>query len=299
MVVELNTQSNLLLEESILNHSNEQDSQGASIDRPSEDFPAENSDSSLKNAQLPESPPGIRQKQYLELDSPKLSIIDLMMVTTICAITITSITRIGYFGVHAMLLVCLVANMIAATVLVDRPIRFRMWNQFTWGVLMPLVCIFGDPFVFGSFENGRAVYLSQHGIACYVFVGIQLFTLLVSWLVPKHSSALNEFVSGVLFVGCVFSFGVAVILAPLTVVATLAMGIGFPGITPWFTGFVYLRTSALHKARAAKFGKAQGWKRAAGIALPILLALIAFWIAVTLELGFGQPGEGPFEFLVD
>ena len=189
--------------------------------------------------------------------------------------------------------------MIAATVLVDRPIRFRMWNQFTWGVLMPLVCIFGDPFVFGSFENGRIVYLSQYGVACYAFVGFQIFVLLLSWFVPRQYSMLNEFVSGVLFVGGVFAFGVAVILSPLTLFGTLAMGLGFPGITPWLTGFVYLKSSLLHHNRAVESGKIRGWEGIAGFVMAFTIGLIALWLTTTLELGFGQPSEGPFEFLLD
>ena len=154
----------------------------------------------------------IRQLQYVEKENPKLSIVDLMIITTICAVTITVITTVGFLGVHGMLILCLASNKYHEHHLSNRPIRFRMWNQFTWGVLMPIVCVFGDPFVFGSFELGRVIYISNHGLACYTFIGIQIFTLLLSWLVPVQNVRLNEFVAGVLFVGGGFAF-----LLPLTI----------------------------------------------------------------------------------
>ena len=196
-----------------------------------------------------------------------------------------------------MLLVCLAINIHAAYKLENNPTRFRMWNQFTWGVLMPIVCIFGDPFVFGYFEQGQVIYIHDYGLACYAIVTIQVLTLLLSWFLPKPSPILDSAVAGLLAFGGIFALLVALLMSPLTVIGTLLLGMGLPGFTPWLTGLVYINSSRMHFARASKAGGDRKWPWILGAtATMTLLGLCTYLLAVNWGLGT-TPAPVPELFL--
>ena len=232
----------------------------------------------------------IRWMQFEDLGNPTISIVDLMVITAVCAVVITLITKIGFFGVHGMLIICGIAYFSLAN-FEKCPRRFRFWNQFIWGILMPLVCIFGDPFVFGEFNNGKVVYIHQIGLACYVFMGWQMLALAASWFVKPNNTTANQLLSGTLFAGSLFCLSVALLILPLTLLGTLFMGIGLPGMTPWITWNVFRNTSKFHTKRCNRYSvNRSSFFWILGFLTPIVVAFLTYFVPLPL------PNGAKFEF---
>ncbi|MEM9412722.1 MAG: hypothetical protein AAGA30_16540 [Planctomycetota bacterium] len=236
----------------------------------------------------------LRRRQYEMFDCPQLSIFDMMILTTICGVVVTLTTKIGFFAVHIMLAICLVANNLLVR-FDSPPTRFRFWNQFTWLVLLPIVCIFGDPFVFGYFEFGQVIYISPLGLACYTFIAWQILFILISWYVPSHLTSLNWFLSGTFFSATVFSGGVALLILPITLLGTLFLGMGIPGFIPWITAIVFRKSSKFHLARCDHSlvdpPKMIWWL---GFFAPFILLAMTYYLAISLGWNVGNQMGGPF-----
>ncbi len=246
------------------------------------------------DVEQPANPPGdwqlsTVQRQYLTPDNPQFSIFELMLVTGICAVTITAIKAVGLYGVFGLFFGCFFMWVYLRSSLTN-PTKLRFWSQFMWGILMPIGCVFGDPFVFGRFEMGTALSFNEYAFACYAFIGWEILCLAASWVVRPAQRRINLFLSGSLLAGAVFAFLIALAVLPFTLIGLIVV-LGVMGFTPWFTAIVYLRTSMMlwRRAESANAGKYACILLFAGFLFAIFIGGIV--LVMTLPILISQPNQ--------
>lgn len=231
-------------------------------------------------------------RQYSTTDNPQFSILELMLITGICAVTITVIRAASVFGILGLFVVCFFTWLHLRCSLTD-PTKLRFWSQFIWGILMPIGCIFGDPFVFGRFEMGKARAFNEYAFACYAFIGWEIFCMTVSCFVKPTKWRLNLLLAGSLLAGAVFAYLIAFAILPMTLFGLIIV-IGVIGFTPWFTGNVYGHTALMHWRRGKTAGRQDDaiWYVLIGFLFSIFIGGIIY--VLTLPMLMSQPNQDTF-----
>jgi hypothetical protein len=220
--------------------------------------------------------PGVVVRQYLSPENPQFSILDLMVITGICAVAITAIRAVGVYGVFGLFFCCFFMWVYLRKSL-DNPTRLRFWNQFMWGILMPIGCIFGDPFVFGRFDMGVARSFNFFAFACYAFMAWEVVCLAASFFVKPAHRLPNLLLAGSLLAGAIFAFFVALVILPFTLLGLIVV-LGVIGFTPWFTANVYLKTALMlwRRAETGRPGQPGYLLVLAGLLFSILVGVAVF-----------------------
>lgn len=104
------------------------------------------------------------------------------------------------------------------------------------GIVLPLICLVADPFVFKGELMGNAGLFGSAAIFAYTAVALSMAGLIV-WMIFHPKSG---FLAGVLLAGKIFSLMVGLVLFPFSLIGLLAV-IGVLGFTPLGTAFVYHR----------------------------------------------------------
>ncbi len=143
--------------------------------------------------------------------------------------------------------------------------------DLVFGALGPAACFAFDPIVF----RGDGAMLGHWRGGAYVFAGFEVLALL-AWLgMPRRTRWGAACLGGILAVGAVGAFLIALALAPIAVPASL-VGIGLPGLVPWFTGWVFLRNGrGAFRAAAADGGRPRGAGTATLLGVALACALPA------------------------
>jgi hypothetical protein len=157
-----------------------------------------------------------------------------------------------------------------------------------WGVVMPVVCLVFDPFVFKSNEDvfvaaDSALFapdlstaqFSAYAAPAYTFIFSQWLCLAFVLIIGRPSPRLAAFCAGFLSVGFLFAGLVGVLLFIFSVLGLFALGIGILGFTPLFTARAYYRRTIYASALATDFGDLDP-SRALGFCVALILPLIAF-----------------------
>ncbi|HEX7285964.1 MAG TPA: hypothetical protein VF532_07260 [Candidatus Angelobacter sp.] len=114
----------------------------------------------------------------------------------------------------------------------------RLGFDVFFGIIAPLLCVYFDP----GLLNGNSV-VAPHllgSLRLFVYVEIGLgAAVLAYYLITRRNSS---WLAGALFAGALFAFFVGILILPLTLVMLLVL-IGIPGLTPFFTGYVFLRNA--------------------------------------------------------
>ena len=105
------------------------------------------------------------------------------------------------------------------------------------GIIVPTLCLILDPGIIRSRELLHSP-LANYALFAYLEIGLCIAALSF-YLITQRTSALF---AGIFYAGAVFSLAVGIILLPLTLIALFAV-IGIPGLTPFFTCFVFLRNA--------------------------------------------------------
>ena len=172
-----------------------------------------------------------------QLDAVRFSIKSLFLLTFLCAVGIALVKQFHLAGTVILFIVAGVASivMLRRGDFAER----RFWLQATWGVLLPLSCLFTDPMVFRDFdfEGGP---LSPSTVACYCFISWQMLMLAASWFLKPTQARWGSFVAGNLIAGSLFAAGVALFLVIPAILFSFVI-IGLPGLTPWFTMIAFFR----------------------------------------------------------
>lgn len=224
---------------------------------------------------------------------PKFSLFELMLVVTLLAVTLGLVRGLGIWGA----LIGFVGS-IAWTNLIYphwRPADLRgqatMFDA-TWGLLMPLVCLVCDPFVFkdqpelidGAFDlvqmaDFRRPKFRAESLAFYCLILWQMLFVLLwltarPWLRLLAGFWLGSFGAGVMLAG------VMALLLALPATVGLMVGVGLLGFTPMFT--TYAVTRRLREALQV------------GIAEESVNMNTLFWLLAAL--GFAAAWVAPLQF---
>ena len=112
-------------------------------------------------------------------------------------------------------------------------------RKFDWlfGVLLPIACFVFDPIVFSSKE-----FLGNYKTFAYVlsFVSVMAMSAWLIW--GAQLKWLNALLAGLFIVGSIVSFGIGVIIFPISLLGLIFL-IGALGFTPLFSAVVFLRNS--------------------------------------------------------
>src|SRR5262245_37273335 len=169
--------------------------------------------------------------------------------------------------------------------------------DFIWGVVMPVVCLVFDPFLFKSNEDfplaaDHALFapalstaqFADYAAPAYAFILSQWFGLAFLLVIGRPAPRLAAFYAGFLSVGFLFAGLLGVLLFIPSVLGLFALGIGILGFTPLFTARAYYRRTIYASALATDFGDLDP-SRALGVCIALILPLIAY--LVLRLVGFG------------
>jgi hypothetical protein len=139
------------------------------------------------------------------------------------------------------------------------------------GIVLPILCLIFDPFVFRGGLGFGGGLLKSLQLFAYTVIALEVSTLAV-WLVwGERARAWLSAIGAILLAGALFSFLIAIILFPFSLMGLAFMFIGALGFTPFFTGFVYLRNGL--KALTVAQGNTRGWEQLAALLLGAVFAL--------------------------
>lgn len=127
----------------------------------------------------------------------------------------------------------------------------RRQRQYDWafGVIMPLICFFFDPFIFRSWDQSGGM-LSTYKPFAYSGSAIAI-AMMVTWLLFRDRLGwFNALFAGVFFAASIPALAVGVALIPMSLLG-LVLLIGVLGFTPLFTGVIFLR-NGVRALRMAK-----------------------------------------------
>ena len=122
----------------------------------------------------------------------------------------------------------------------DAPTPAQRKFDVMFGIIMPLVCFVFDPVVFkGGVIDDMGLY-QQYQLYAYTISALEMVAL-CAWLLPAGRAASRPAVlTGMLFAGALFSFGVGLSILPYSFFGLLVI-VGVLGFVPFLTAFVYLR----------------------------------------------------------
>jgi hypothetical protein len=130
----------------------------------------------------------------------------------------------------------------------SQPRQAAMFD-FVCGMLMPLVCLVFDPFVFKdeklppNASSQMAVLGAQiynGSFVAYAVLGWQIATMGIVLAAGRVRGPWAGIVTGTLFLGAGFAAVIGVLLVPLATIGLL-MVIGVLGYTPLFTAYAFIR----------------------------------------------------------
>jgi hypothetical protein len=120
------------------------------------------------------------------------------------------------------------------------PTKRQRVFDWTYGVVIPLICVAADPIVFRSDSLGGALLGSYRPFA-YLLSAASILGMAAWLLWGPRLGMLAAPLAGLFFVGSVISFLVGVVLFPFSLIGLFVYFVGFLGFTPLFSGIVFLR----------------------------------------------------------
>jgi len=113
-------------------------------------------------------------------------------------------------------------------------------GDWIFGVILPLVCFYFDPFVFRGWGAGPLLPAFRLPVYVVAFVSVMI---LAAWLLWRDKlGAFRPAAACVMFVGALMASVLGVVLFPFSLVGLLAI-IGVLGFTPIFTAIIYWRNA--------------------------------------------------------
>ena len=181
-------------------------------------------------------------------DSRRYSVLDLIILISVCAICLTLVLQYLLVGsivcfLGSVVLTCFVYPRWRAPDVAAQKAAF----DAIWGIVMPLVCL--APLIFDPATGVASAKpeLQQEALLTAAknplswFFGLEMLVL-TAWSLTHHQSAhLAAAFFGALLPGFGVAGAIGLFFFPLSVITTLFWGLGVLGFTPLFTAFVYGR----------------------------------------------------------
>lgn len=122
-------------------------------------------------------------------------------------------------------------------------------REFDWyfGFLLPLACIYFDPFVFTSWHDGDGFFAAYQPFA-YTLSAASIMALAAWMLFGERLRGLAAPLAGIFFVASGVALIIGVMLLPFSLLGLVAL-IGMLGFTPLMTSLVFARNAV----RALRF----------------------------------------------
>lgn len=117
--------------------------------------------------------------------------------------------------------------------------RARVEFDVAFGIVLPVVCVAVDPFVFRGFLGGRGL-LEDFQFFAFAVIGLEILTLGLWLVLGRRLGAWRGAAGGIMLAGALFSAVIGTVLLPFSLVG-LIIGIGVLGFSPFFSAAVYLR----------------------------------------------------------
>ena len=217
----------------------------------------------------------------------RFSLAQLLIGTTIAAVLLALFRAIGIWGAVLSFGAALIFTLLIYPK--ARPSHKQqqaLMFDFVWGIVMPVVCLVFDPFVFkGTLEDDPLTSsMANFRIQPQAFVGYpilawQLFVMAGVLVIGRPSATWAAAAAGTLFAGMFVAAAIGVILSPLSTLG-LFLVIGILGYTPLFTAFSYGR-----RAREMWRGATAGMSIQKSLGIAAAAAVAAFAIPAGLGLG--------------
>ncbi len=241
------------------------------------------------------------QPEFSDADREELrfSLRELFLATTVAAVMLALFRAVGIFGaVFSFLAAAIVTLLVIPRWWSTDRARQRIYFDFVWGLVMPIVCLVFDPLVFkhGDFGEDPTLWLPAvhpgkpasiakievNTIAYFAWplLAGQTITLALVLGAGKSLRPAAPLIAGILAVGMMISFCLAALLAIPAALGTLVFGIGLLGFTPLFTCCTYYRRMRLMYLIGGE-GRTYEWKLAVA-ALGVLLCLVMAVIIGTI-----------------
>lgn len=230
----------------------------------------------------------------------KYSLLELMVVVTVLAVVLGLIRLLGMWGAVLTFIGFVVwTNLVYPRWhSVDRSRQAAMFDG-VWGLVMPLVCLACDPFVFkdqhqlidAAFDF-RAIQqikprFHREALAVYAFVGWQMVMLGI-WIVTRpRLDRLAGFFLGTWALGILFAGVLAALLALPAAIGSV-VGIGLLGFTPIFTAYTLGRRMREAVDAGIHLGSDQS------VAVFWLLAAFGFMAAILVPMQIATMWKLPF-----
>ncbi|MFN0021991.1 MAG: hypothetical protein ACKVP0_27400 [Pirellulaceae bacterium] len=227
---------------------------------------------------------------------------ELFIATTLAATMLAAFRALGITSAVLSFLVAIVATVLIIPLLIpDNIPRQRLFFDFVWGMVMPVVCLVFDPIVFkqGDVQGDRHVWMDGPGdakvqiaeLAYYAWplLAGEIATLGAVLLFGKKLRPVAPVLAGALFVGFLVALCLGVLLSPLALLATLLIGIGLLGFTPIFTCWAYYRRMRVMWL-LTKGERSLEWLYV-WAALGILICLALAWLVGTVSLQLAIPAR--------
>ena len=143
--------------------------------------------------------------------------------------------------------------------------------DWTFGVILPVICVAADPIVFSSAFGVDDAILGRYKIFAYLLSSVSIMSMAAWLLWGQQLGEIRPYLGGLFLAGSVISLIVGVILLPFSLIGMFFL-IGFLGFTPLFSSFVYLRNGV----RAIKGSRldSQTWVVYRAVILAALYSLI-------------------------
>jgi hypothetical protein len=249
--------------------------------------PASGGNFAVQNSAMPEKP------SVFTPERPQFRLATLFVGTTVAALLLAVLSKFGIWGAVLAFLAAAVYSAVHQLSRLDTPGR-RFAFDLVWGTVLPLVCLLCDPILFQNRVNVSWDPLSPHdnalfhefnltpwALGAYAGFGMQM-AILAAWLfagpVMGKTSALF---SGGLAVGSAMSIAAGIAILPYSLIGSLMLGLGLPGLTPFFTAYVFIRR--MREAWKAGRSRLRGWQFfalfAAGALIAAALPLAVWYLA--------------------
>lgn len=210
---------------------------------------------------MPPVPPA-PEPSFSAADAQELrfSLREMFLATTIAAVMLALFRSIGIFGAVLSFLSAAIITLAVIPKLFPKDLpRQRLVFDFVWGMVMPIVCLVFDPFLFKNVGDPLEILGPSHSLnsaaakvqvnelayLAWPFLAGQIATLgmVLAW--GKSLRRLAPFLAGVLATGFIVAFCLAMLLVLPAALGTFAWGIGLLGFTPFFTSCTFFRRMRL------------------------------------------------------
>ena len=161
--------------------------------------------------------------------------------------------------------------------------------DFVWGVVMPVVCLVFDPFVFKSMPiatgndaifglpNGSLVQaFSPFAFPAYGLIGWQIIAMSIWLAAGRMNAPASAFFSGVLWMGQILSVFLGIFMILPATAGLFFHGVGAIGFSPIFTARAFYRRR-LEADRRCNSGQSGTW-------VLFGLGFVASWLPAVVAL---------------